>query len=116
MMIIGALMLFAFTLFCGLLLALMHSLGVERPWPLAFLHGLFAGASIILLGWVVLSGAMPAMKLALTLFVVTAGGGAFLLSYRLRAKALPTVALIVHALLAAAALTALALNFTAIKL
>jgi len=116
MITIAAIILFVFSVFCGMVLAMLHSMKVERPWTLTILHGVFAVSALVFLAVAVLSGAMPTMKLALILFVVTALGGMFLVSFRLRGKDLPTPALVVHAVLAAAAFVALVLNFGAIKL
>lgn len=116
MMIIAASMLFAFTVFCGLVLALLHTLNIERPWALTILHGVFAVSALVLLGVAVLTGTAPAFKTALILFVVTAFGGTFLFTYRIRGKPPPSLAVILHAVLAAAAVTALVLQFGTIRI
>jgi hypothetical protein len=89
---------------------------VERPWALTIAHGVFAVSVIALLAVAMLTGAVPAMRLALILFVVTAFGGMYLVSFHIRGKGLPNVGVVVHAVLAAAAVAALVLNFGAIKI
>jgi len=116
MIIIAAIILFVFAAFCGMVLALMHSTKVARPWALTIAHGVFAASALVLLAIAVLNGAAPAMTLALILFVIAAFGGMFLVSFHLRGKELPNLALVIHAVVATAAFVALLLKFGTIKI
>lgn len=72
--------------------------GANPPSWLAMLHGLLAGAALTLLLYAYFTVGLPALACwALLLFLVAAGGGAFLnLSYHSRMQPLPKAIILVH--------------------
>ncbi|MBW8889812.1 MAG: hypothetical protein JF616_18795 [Fibrobacteres bacterium] len=93
-----AVFVFAVAALGGLVLAVRHFKGQDRPWPLAILHGLLGAAGLILLLLPVLTGGVPALaKTALALFVAAALGGFTLFAFHLQKKPLPSLVVIIHA-------------------
>lgn len=106
-----AIIVFAIAAVGGLVLALKHFKGQERPWPLAILHGLLGAVGIILLLVPALSGGLAGLaKAALALFVVAALGGFLLFSFHLRNRPLPSPVVLIHAAVAAIAFVLLAVG------
>jgi hypothetical protein len=93
-----AVFVFAIAALGGLVLAVRHFKGQDRPWPLAILHGLLGAAGLILLLLPVLTGGVPALaKTALALFVAAALGGFLLFAFHIQKKRLPSLVVIIHA-------------------
>lgn len=106
-----AVFVFAIAALGGLVLAIRHFKGQERPWPLAILHGLLGAAGLVLLLLPLLSGGIPALaKTALALFAVAALGGFLLFSFHLRNKPLPSPVVVIHAGVAIVAFVLLAMG------
>jgi hypothetical protein len=104
-----AVFVFAVAALGGLVLAIRHFKGQDRPWPLAILHGLLGAAGLIMLLVPVISGGVPAMaKTALALFLAAALGGFVLFSFHVRNKPLPSGVVIIHAGVAVVAFLLLA--------
>lgn len=105
-----AVLIFAIAAAGGLILAIQHFRGANRPWPLAILHGLGGAAGLVLLLVAVLQAEAPSQaKLALGLFVAAALGGFLLFAKRLQGKGLPSPVVIIHAGVAVVAFLILAL-------
>lgn len=99
-----ALLIFALAAAGGLFLATLHFRGKDRPWPVAILHGLLAATALVILWIGVAVGKAPGhAKLALILFIVAALGGFLLFAFHLQKKRLPSLVVVVHALVAVAA-------------
>jgi hypothetical protein len=93
-----AVLVFAVAALGGLVLAIRHFKGQNRPWPLAILHGLLGAAGLILLLVPVITGGVPALaKTALALFVVAALGGFLLFAFHIQNKRLPSPVVVIHA-------------------
>jgi hypothetical protein len=104
-----AVFVFAVAALGGLVLAIRHFKGQDRPWPLAILHGLLGAAGLVLVLIPALSGGVPALaKTALVLFVAAALGGFLLFAFHLQNKRLPSLVVVVHAGVAVAAFILLA--------
>ena len=106
-----AVLVFAIAALGGLVLAIRHFKGQDRPWPLAILHGLLGAVGLILLLLPVLNRGAPALaRTALALFVVAALGGFLLFSFHLRNKPLPSPVVVIHAGVAVVAFVLLAVG------
>jgi len=98
--------LFAVAALGGLLLAIRHFQGKERPWALGIVHALLAATALILLLIPVLGGglaATTAIKWVVGLFVVAALGGVVLFINHLQRKRLPSAVVLIHGGVAVAA-------------
>jgi hypothetical protein len=105
-----AVFVFAVAALGGLVLAIRHFKGQDRPWPLAILHGLLGAAGLILLLVPVITGGVPALaKTALALFVVAALGGFLLFAFHIQNKRLPSPVVVIHAGVAVVAFVLLAM-------
>ena len=105
-MLIIAAGLFAAAALGGLAMAYFHFRQDRNPpgW-LAAVHGLGGGAALLLLMWTVaFSGRVGLVGWALALFVVTAIGGFYLVSFHLRRRRLPGPVVVAHGLMAVASL------------
>lgn len=104
MMLTIALLLFAVAALAGAAMAVMHFRGRTPPRPaLAALHGVFAAAGLVLLLLAVWSLGIGSMAgVALGLLLLAALGGFVLLASHLRSRALPSVLVVGHALVAVA--------------
>jgi len=104
-MLVVAAVLFAIAAVGGLFMAYIHfKQNRNPPGAIAALHGLLAATALLVLIWAVLqSGATSFIAWALGLFVVTALGGFFLVSFHLRKLRLPSPVVVIHALVAVAA-------------
>jgi hypothetical protein len=99
-----AIIVFAIAALGGLVLAVRHFQGKDRPWALSILHGLLGAAGLVLVLLPVLSGGAPAVaKTALALFVVAALGGFLLFAFHLQNKRLPSPVVLIHGAVAVAA-------------
>jgi hypothetical protein len=104
-----AVFVFAVAALGGLVLAVRHFKGQNRPWPLAILHGLLGATGLVLLIVPMLSGGVPAMaKIALALFLAAALGGFALFAFHLQNKRLPSPVVVIHAGVAVVAFILLA--------
>jgi hypothetical protein len=104
-----AVLVFAIAAIGGLILAVRHFKGQDRPWPLAILHGLLGAAGLVLVLVPTLSGGTPALaKTALGLFVAAALGGFLLFAFHARNRRLPSPVVVVHAAVAVIAFGLLA--------
>jgi hypothetical protein len=93
-----AILVFAIAAVGGLILAVLHFRGQDRPWTLSILHGLLGATGLVLLLIPVLGGAAPALgKAALGLFLAAALGGFLLFAFHLQKKRLPSPVVIIHA-------------------
>lgn len=93
-----AVFVFAVAALGGLVLAVRHFKGQDRPWPLAILHGLLGASGLILLILPAVTGGVPALaKTALALFVAAALGGFLLFAFHVQKKPLPSLVVIIHA-------------------
>lgn len=104
-MLVVAAALFAIAAVGGLAMAYIHFRKDRNPpgW-LAALHGLASATALLMLAWVVaFSGRVSLIAWAFALFVVSALGGFYLVSFHLRKRRLPGAGVVVHALLAVAA-------------
>ena len=109
-----SILLFAIAAVAGLIMAIAHFRKATLPRPaLAVLHGLFAASGLVVLLLALIKvGMHGAPAIALGLLVVAALGGFGLLSFHLRARALPSGLVVGHALLAVAGfVTLLAAEF-----
>lgn len=105
-----SILVFALAAAGGLILAILHFRGKNRPWPLAILHLLGGAAGLALLALPVLQGSAPSQaKLALGLFLIAALGGFLLFAFRLQNKALPSKVVVIHAVVAVIAVVTLVL-------
>jgi hypothetical protein len=104
-----AVLIFAIAALGGLVLALNHFRGKDRPWPLAILHGLLAATGLVILLVAVMGGGAPEhAKLALILFVAAALGGFLLFAFHLQKRKLPSPVVVIHAGVAVVAFLILA--------
>lgn len=104
-----AVFVFAVAALGGLVLAVRHFKGQNRPWPLAILHGLLGAAGLILVIVPTVSGGIPALaKIALALFLAAALGGFSLFAFHLQNKRLPSPVVVIHAGVAVIAFVLLA--------
>jgi hypothetical protein len=93
-----AVFVFALAALGGLVLAIRHFKGQDRPWPLAILHGLLGAAGLGLVLVPVLTASVPSLaKTALALFVAAALGGFILFAAHARNKPLPSPVVLIHA-------------------
>lgn len=93
-----AVLVFAVAALGGLVLAIRHFKGQNRPWPLAILHGLLGAAGLVLVLVPVLAGGVAALaKIALALFLAAALGGFLLFAFHLRNQRLPSAVVVIHA-------------------
>ena len=93
-----AVFVFAIAALGGLVLAVRHFKGQDRPWPLAILHGLLGASGLVLLILPAVTGGVPALaKTALALFVAAALGGFLLFAFHVQNKRLPSLVVIIHA-------------------
>ena len=102
-MLTFSLVLFALSAVLGLLLAVAIFKKKETSKPMALAHGAIAAAGLVLL---IVHAAQNPHKLftaAITLFVIAALGGVLLFANDLRKKPGPTFLVVVHALVAVAA-------------
>jgi hypothetical protein len=105
-MLTVALVLLATAALVGASLLVLALRGRHTPKGIALLHGVLAAAGIIVLAitWLVVG---EAPRLALTLFVIAAGGGAVVLALDLRRGGVPKPLAVGHGLIALAALALL---------
>jgi len=104
-MLIVAAALFAVAALGGLAMAYVRFRQDRNPpgW-LATLHGLAAGAALLILLWVVaFSGGVGLIAWAFVLFAVSALGGFYLVSFHLRNRRVPGAGVVAHALAAVVA-------------
>lgn len=94
----------------GVVLAYLHFRQQTRPWLLTLGHGALAATGLALLIIAFLQAEASGMlTAALVLFLIAALGGFFLIATRLRGKALPSPAVVVHGLAAVVAFITLLL-------
>jgi hypothetical protein len=99
-----SIVLFAVAALFGVTLATIHLRGKELPMAVAVLHGLFAGAGLVVLLFSIANAASAGTGgIALGLFLVAALGGFVLFSFHLRRRALPTPLVAIHGLAAVVA-------------
>ncbi|MCE9598802.1 MAG: hypothetical protein K8S54_12615 [Spirochaetia bacterium] len=103
-----ALLIFAAAALGGLYLAIRHFTGKSLPLPVALIHGAAGAAGIIALGMGLAAGGELA-RISLVLFIVAALGGFVLFSFHLRGKPLPSLVVVIHALVAVSAFVILAI-------
>jgi hypothetical protein len=104
-MLIVAAALFAIAVLGGLAMAHFHFRKDRNPpgWLVA-LHGIGAATAVLVLMWVVaFSGRVGLVGWALALFLLTALGGFYLVSFHLRKRRLPGAVVVAHGIMAVAA-------------
>ncbi len=101
-----AIILFAIGAIGGVVLAIMRFQNKALPMGLALVHGGLGAAGLVALLVAVFGSGLHA-KLPLALFVVAAIGGFMLFSFQLRHKVIPVGLMLLHAIIAAAALVLL---------
>ena len=93
-----AVFVFALAALGGVVLAIRHFKGQNRPWPLAILHGLLGATGLVLLILPAIAGGVPGLaKTALALFAAAALGGFLLFAFHLRNQRLPSLVVVIHA-------------------
>lgn len=113
-MIIAAI-LFAAAIAGGVMMTVLRLRGRKRPpnW-LALLHGIGAGAGLVVLLIAALGPGIPGWgRISLAVFLLTALGGFGLLSYHMRGRALPVSLIAVHGVVAVVAFVLLLLAIAA---
>ncbi len=101
-MLTASVILLMYAALSGLIMAVAIFKGVRRWGPLALGHGVLAATALVLALLVSIATGVPAVKYGVAVLVLAALGGLFLLSYHLRGKPHPWVAVALHALLAIA--------------
>ena len=103
-MLNASVLLFAIAAVGGLVLAILHFKGKDRPLALALLHGGLGATALVLLLISASSGAVPGhAKLVVGLFLAAALGGILLFSFRLRKVPLSSPVVLIHGGVAATA-------------
>lgn len=106
-----SLLVFALSALGGLVLAIRHFGGKERPWALSLLHGGLGAAGLVLLLVPVLDGTAPSLgRFAFGLFAAAALGGFILFGFHLQGRKLPSPVVLIHGGAAVAAFVILLLG------
>lgn len=109
-MLVAALILFVVGALGGLVMARQIFAGQEPAKAIAIAHGLANGTALVLLLVAFFSEELAdTAQTALVLFVFAAVGGLYLVSHHLRHKPHPRGIVVVHGLIAASGVVALAL-------
>jgi disulfide bond formation protein DsbB len=108
-MVTLALVIFGVTALGGLYLASRHFAHQPMPGPVALIHGVAGATALVILAFAVLArDPGRAAGIALAIFVVTALGGFYLVTFHLRAERHPSPMVIGHGALAVVAFVVLA--------
>jgi hypothetical protein len=108
-MLTFSLIFFALAAVLGLWLAVAIFKKKETRKPVAFAHGGIAATGLVLLVVHALQNPHKLLTVAITLFVIAALGGVLLVANDLRKKPGPVFLVIVHALVAASAVSLVAI-------
>ncbi|MGO9632277.1 MAG: hypothetical protein ACLPX1_00085 [Steroidobacteraceae bacterium] len=99
-MLTASIVLFLYAAISGLVMAVGIFSGA-KPWaPLALGHGVLSAAALVLVLLVASATGAAAIKYGVAVLVLAALGGFFLLSFHLRGKPHPWVAVVLHGLFA----------------
>lgn len=99
-MLYASVVLFLYAALSGLVMAVGIFRGAKLWAPLALGHGVLAATALVLALLVAIATGGDAIKYGVSALILAALGGIFLLSFRLRGKPHPWVAVVLHALLA----------------
>ncbi len=100
-MLTASIVLFLYAALGGLVMAAGIFRGAKLWVPLVVGHGVLAVMALVLALWVAIApGVAAIVKYGVAVLVLAALGGFFLLSFHLRGKPHPRVAVVLHALLA----------------
>ncbi len=99
-MLTASIVLFLYAAISGLVMAVGIFSGA-KPWaPLALGHGVLSAAALVLVLLVASATGVAAIMYGVAVLVLAALGGFFLLSFHLRGKPHPWVAVVLHGLFA----------------
>jgi hypothetical protein len=110
-MIVTSIALFLVAALAGLYMAARIFAGNLPPWAVVIIHGVLAASGLLVLLYVLFTGAQAAtVMIGAVLLVIAALGGFFMFSYQLRKLAPPKAVVVVHAIAAVLGVVRLLVN------